>query len=83
MATAIPAISPKHPVKDEEKIRHTIHWFSNKKQFRGMSGGCYTLQEENFHWNLNFAISLMANYLYFKFRLLLYFLESLNYSLYN
>ena len=25
-----------------------------------------TLQEENFHWNLNFAISLMANSLNFN-----------------
>ena len=24
-------------------------------------GNTHTLQEENFHWNLNFAISLMAN----------------------
>ena len=32
-----------------------------------------TLQEENFQWNLNFAISLMASSLNFKFRLLLHY----------
>ena len=30
----------------------------------------HALQEENFHWNLDFAISLMANSLKFKFCLL-------------
>ena len=27
----------------------------------------YTLQKENFHWNINFAILLMANLLNFNF----------------
>ena len=35
----------------------------------------YTLQEENFHWNLNLPISYFADgkFAKFKFRLLLYF----------
>mgnify|MGYP001796284869 CR=1 FL=1 len=28
---------------------------------------CYTLQEKNFHWNLNFAMSLMPNSLVLNF----------------
>ena len=37
-----------------------------------------TLQAQNFHWNLNFAISLMANSLNLNFAYLKVFFKSFN-----
>ena len=42
-----------------------------------------TLEEENFHWKVNFAHFANGESAKFKFRLSLYFLEYLNDSLYG
>ena len=38
----------------------------------------YTLHEENFHWNLNFAISLDGKFAELKFRILLFIFRNLS-----